>query len=101
LCEFVLDTSALLGKGEHGAVYTGIITSREDKIAVKTTFLSMSTLSVKQLLAEIKILIHVGKHQNVIDFIGAYTAEKENGKNVLNYDITILRITRTLHIIKT
>jgi len=66
----------LLGKGEHGAVYSGNISSRKENVAVKTTCLSLSAASAKQLLTEIKILIHVGKHENVINFIGAYTAEK-------------------------
>jgi len=77
-----LDTLELLGKGEHGAVYTGTISNRDYKIAVKTTLPSiMSITSAKQLLSEIKILIHVGKHSNVIDFIGACTAEKRTGEN--------------------
>jgi len=41
----------------------------------------MSLTSAKQLLKEIKILIHVGKHENVISFIGACTAEKHRGKD--------------------
>jgi len=69
----------LLGKGEHGAVYSGNIASCKESVAVKTTCLSLSAESAKQLLAEIKILIYVGKHENVINFIGAYTAEKVTG----------------------
>jgi len=74
-----LDTSVLIGKGEHGAVYSGNISNRKENVAVKTTCLSLSVSSAKRLLTEIKILIHVGNHENVINFIGAYTAEKFTG----------------------
>jgi len=69
-----------LGKGEHGAVYSGRISHKPDTVAIKTTNTSTSSTSAKQLLAEIKILIYVGQHKNIIALLGACTADKILGK---------------------
>jgi len=80
---WLLETSELLGSGDHGAVFTGTISGCTNEVAVKTTLHSMSVMSAKQLLSEIKILIHIGKHQNTVQLVGAVTAEKNIGGMLL------------------
>lgn len=39
--------------------------------------------ALKGLLSEIKLLAHVGQHENIASLIGAYTLELSQGKNQL------------------
>jgi len=72
-----------LGQGEHGLIYKGKLVESETEVAVKTS--RHSTSSIKQLLSEIKILIHVGKHENVLSLIAANTSEMQKGKCRIYY----------------
>jgi len=73
-----IDLLRLLGQGEHGIIYKGLIFESQMEVAVKTS--RQSAASIKQLLSEIKILIHVGKHGNVLNLIAANTCELNKGK---------------------
>jgi len=48
-------------------------------VAFKTTKDSTNVQSVKNLLAEIKLLIYIGSHPNIIELIGAYTEQIQDG----------------------
>jgi len=72
-----IDFFRLLGEGEHGLVYKGILVESETEVAIKSS--RHSATSVKQLLSEIKILIHVGPHKNVLNLIAANTCELQKG----------------------
>ena len=76
----IQDTNNLLGSGAYGRVYKGTVEGHGEEVAVKMTLKSNATSSnLKTLLSEIKVLIHVGKHPNVVSIIGAYTSEVTAG----------------------
>ena len=75
----VKDKSVTLGKGEFGIVYKGTLKDVPEPVAFKTTHRDFTSKDLKYLMSEIKIMIHVGKHPNVLAFIGAYTAELPQG----------------------
>jgi len=74
-----LDLFSLLGQGEHGHIYKGMLTCSRVDVAVKAS--RCSAISVKQILSEMKILANVGKHENVLYLLGANTSEIEKGKH--------------------
>ena len=39
---------------------------------------------IKALISELKILIHVGQHLNIVNLLGACTQQLSQGKSVLN-----------------
>jgi len=73
------DQFAKLGQGEHGAVYVGKLEYGDLKVAVKTSTFNSSRDAVKYLLSELKILIFVGKHPNVLKLLGANTTDMRKG----------------------
>ena len=81
----------MLGSGEFGIVYKGsvndskIINSTEQiEVAVKTTKNKTSATILKSVLSEIKTMIYIGHHENVVGLIGAYTTELRKGKIQVN-----------------
>lgn len=88
----------MLGSGEFGIVYKGSVTVQEESIyyflaenslsipekllevAVKTCK-SASVTTLKGLLSEIKVMSHLGKHENIVSLVGAYTKELQKGVN--------------------
>jgi len=73
-----LDFYTLLGQGEHGQIFKGMLTCSSIDVAVKTS--RCSDVSVKQILSEMKILAYVGKHENVLQLLGANTSELKQSK---------------------
>jgi serine/threonine protein kinase len=71
-----LDKRILLGSGAFGQVYKGTIDDSD--VAFKTTK-STQVSQLKNFLSEVKIMIHIGKHPNVVGIVGAYTAEIRDG----------------------
>lgn len=45
-------------------------------VAVKELKANAQYIYLKALLAEIKIMIYVGKHENIVEFLGACTQRK-------------------------
>jgi len=78
------DSAKLLGKGAFGAVYRGSLEGTESDVAFKMTQSNCTSTSLKSLLSEIKIMIHVGQHPNVVCIIGAFTGEMRRGYTASN-----------------
>jgi len=74
---FVIDWCNLLGQGAHGVIYKGILTDNNHPVAIKTS--RFSKIAFKQILSEIKILIYVGKHENILSIFGANTTDLRMG----------------------
>jgi serine/threonine protein kinase len=73
-----------LGEGNSGIVYLGRIHSLPDPIAVKTLKVEASIIDLKNLLSEIKIMSYVGRHDNIVQLLGAHTAKIERGMSELS-----------------
>lgn len=73
------DKTALLGSGAFGSVYQGRIDGLVNDVAFKMTRPDCPVSALRGLLSEIKILIYLGKHENIVSICGAYTAELSNG----------------------
>lgn len=70
----------MLGSGNFGCVYTAIIDNKEKtEVALKMAKSGCPKNALKSLLSEIKILLYIGKHPNIVSIHGAYTAEILNG----------------------
>jgi len=76
-----MKTGKQLGAGQFGVVFHGQqIGSVHDlkdkqlrKVAVKMIKSASDTSAIKSLLSELKILIHLGAHLNVVNLLGACT----------------------------
>ncbi len=78
------DTAKVLGTGEFGIVYKGTVSDFNAiqnalDVAVKTTKSKTSASILKSVLSEIKTMIYIGQHENVVGLVGAYTAEVRKG----------------------
>lgn len=67
-----------LGSGAFGVVYKaeaiGIIDDKTETIvAVKMVKPNTDPSYIKALASELKIMIHLGRHLNVVNLLGAYT----------------------------
>ncbi|CAL8118447.1 unnamed protein product [Orchesella dallaii] len=76
---FFIDKTDLLGSGAFGSVFKGTITGLVNPVAFKMTRPDCPVSALRGLLSEIKILSHLGKHDNIVSICGAYTTELENG----------------------
>lgn len=75
------DWEAPLGEGAFGLVLKGKLNSAYT-VAVKTLRSSQATQNdsyLRALLSEIKVLQHVGKHENIVNMIGCHTAKLREG----------------------
>lgn len=75
-----------LGAGAFGVVYKadarGIINAEETTIvAVKMVKKTADNMYIKALASELKIMVHLGKHINIVNLLGACT--KNVGKRKL------------------
>ncbi|XP_047522609.1 vascular endothelial growth factor receptor 1 isoform X1 [Pieris napi] len=75
-----------LGAGAFGVVYKaearGIVNAEESTIvAVKTVKKTADNMYIKALASELKIMVHLGKHINIVNLLGACT--KNAGKREL------------------
>lgn len=80
-----IDESNLLGSGAFGRVLTATVLHANQQIytAVKTIRCTSTEIvsPFRSLLNEIKVLAYVGSHPNIVQLIGAYTAEIRTGKS--------------------
>lgn len=63
-------------------VYKGIVEGRS--VAVKTTKKDADKSYLKALLSELKIMIYLGYHENIVPLIGASTKDLDKGNFILS-----------------
>jgi len=73
----LIDNSSIIGYGQFGVVFRGKLTRPGDNegvlVAVKTLKPYADKEYLLALLREVKLMIHVGSHPNVLEFIGCCT----------------------------
>lgn len=88
----------IVGKGFFGKVYEGGMikrsngsnegndrylrfhSERNETVAIKTTKDRLSLDQMQSLIAELKILIHIGNHVNIVNLLGACTGNMKRGE---------------------
>ncbi|XP_072025326.1 vascular endothelial growth factor receptor 1-like [Amphiura filiformis] len=75
-----LQLGSVIGKGAFGMVVRAVAvgigsSSRSTVVAVKTLREDAGENEYKALMAELKMLIHIGRHLNVVNFLGACTQQ--------------------------
>ncbi|CAG7838414.1 unnamed protein product [Allacma fusca] len=75
--QYQIDSKSVLGSGAYGIVKKGIVNGVP--AAVKTIRTGADKSYLKSLLSELKILIYLGKHPNLIELIGANTVQLKKG----------------------
>lgn len=75
----LIDETELLGCGTFGTVCLAKVVRDgvEQTAAVKLA--QHSSVSLKSLMCEIKVLSYLGKHENIVGIVGACTAEFNKG----------------------
>lgn len=78
---FSLEGQQTSGRGDTGAVQKVSLVHRRDQVVtiMKTCEIGSKT-SLKSLLSELKVMLYLGRHENLVNFIGAYTQELSKGK---------------------
>ncbi len=84
-----------MGSGQFGVVYQakqiGTINDPKDNssrtVAVKMVKSSLDPTALQCLMSELKILIHIGSHLNVVNLLGACTKETGNKGNILRCNL--------------
>ena len=69
----------MLGSGEFGTVFKGTVYESRD-VAIKMVKPDMDKAFTKALLSELKIMIYLGRHENVLELVGAYTSKLRQGR---------------------
>jgi len=72
------DSNTILGSGNFSIVTKGKLSYLDDDVAIKIPKTSLDVLSFKTLLTEIKIMIFIGEHPNILRFLGASTSQIDN-----------------------
>jgi len=93
-------TGKQLGVGQFGVVVQAkqIGTVNDPKknevrtVAVKMVKSALNTTSLESLASELKILIHLGPHLNVVNLLGACTKEIADGMSITYNPPVILNI---------
>ena len=69
-----------LGEGFFGKVVKAKMTKNESKttVAVKTLHSNPERIAVENLMSELKIMIHLGSHPNIVNILGAITTKLPN-----------------------
>jgi hypothetical protein len=84
-----IEYDSILGQGEFGVVLKGRVKvankegdiDEERSVAVKTTRNSEMS-GLRAILSELKILMFIGKHKNVIQLVGAVTRNILDSKSL-------------------
>lgn len=71
----------MLGTGEFAYVVRGIIISKQKPVAIKISKPSADVTLFKSLLSEVKIMIYIGVHENVVGLVGVCTEGIRNRKS--------------------
>lgn len=81
ICLCAIDSENMLGKGAFGTVLKGRVEGIKDFVAVKTVNSSCEVNQFKGFLSELKIMIFIGKHPNIVSLIGASTEKIKESKS--------------------
>lgn len=87
-CELTLEKERPLGAGAFGIVYKASLTKQlaesvsSQIVAVKTVLPSADTTALKCLLRELQILNCIGRHENIVNLVGACTSEVKQGMRI-------------------
>ncbi|CAL8068308.1 unnamed protein product [Orchesella dallaii] len=73
-----IDCQVILGTGQFGIVYKGTVRERLAAIKIPTGNCGKETF--KNILSEVRVLCHLGNHQHIVSFLGAYVQEIRKGK---------------------
>jgi len=76
----VTDSDCIIGEGTFGLVRKAMRAPSNRCVAVKTTKESTTTEAFKAILVELKIVMYVGYHPNIVEFFGAITTNIRNRK---------------------
>lgn len=73
---YLSDYQSSLGEGQFGIVLRGKLQTKQGPfpVAVKTTKDSDAS-QLRSLLSEIKLMTYIGKHENIVNLIGAITQD--------------------------
>ncbi len=71
-----------MGTGNFSHVVRGYHEIRKRPVAIKIANTTTNTDDFKVMLTEIKIMIYIGSHENIVKFLGASTAEIKDRKDV-------------------
>ncbi len=71
------DRTKVLGSGQYGIVYQG--SYKGTAVAVKTIQPGADKTYLNALLVELKVMIFIKGHKNVVELLGAYTRELHRG----------------------
>jgi len=74
----------LLGNGQFGTVFKGKLEGDPNDVAIKVPQPNCTSSNLKSMLSEIKIMICVGQHPNIVSILGAYTKEIRQGAYFLS-----------------
>ncbi|XP_035711954.1 vascular endothelial growth factor receptor kdr-like isoform X2 [Folsomia candida] len=75
--KFNIDETSLLGSGAYGLVYKGSLDGRN--IAVKTLKRNADVNYLRSLLTELKVMIYLNEHPNIVNLVGANTKHLDKG----------------------
>jgi len=75
------DQDSVLGSGAFGIVFRG--TYQQEQIAVKTLKKGAEKEYLISLLSELKVMIYLGQHPNLVTLIGAFTEQLRQGAREL------------------
>jgi serine/threonine protein kinase len=87
LTRYFLKTGKQLGAGQFGRVVQAKAVGMgpgNSKVAVKMVKSALDNTGLSSLASELKILIHLGKHLNVVSLLGACT------KNLIQGDLMVI-----------
>ncbi|CAL8122848.1 unnamed protein product [Orchesella dallaii] len=74
---FEVDQKNVLGSGAFGMVLKGKVYGRP--VAVKTVNRFADKSYLQALLSELKIMIYIGKHDSIVELVGAFTSQLRRG----------------------
>ena len=85
------DERKVLGSGQFGVVYQGFIKREDGKeiVAVKTVRSNVDVENFKALLAEIKIMAYLEKHEHICCLAGACTSSIKESQFTISHFIHI------------
>jgi len=82
-----LGENTILGIGEFGVVYKSRL--GDQNVAVKTLKQGYEKIHLKSLMLELKILILLRNHENIIKLVGAQTSKLASGEILLCVNIAV------------